>query len=421
MRGSGEIRLTIDREEVLLHPHADDWDDPAAALLMSRDDSAKSVILGPGRHLVEVTAGFNVGPFLFVEVCARRRLPPDGIARAVRAAAEADVAILLVGNTEEHETETKDRTNLSLPGDQALLVESVTTANPRTVVVVHAGMPVDLECAKSASALLYGWFAGQEVGPALSDVLMGEREPSGRLPFTIGRRLEDYPVRSTAPDAVDQLHYDESIFVGYRHFDAQSIEPAFAFGHGLGYSTFVYGDLEVEESRRGETVHASVVVTNVGPRRAEEVVQLYVSKLAARVPRPEQELAALRVVYLSRANRERCGSSWRQEPSAHGTSASTRGSSGKAHSAPPSAGRAVTFGLASNSSGWAKLLPTGSQTPPAYENRPTGHQGDAFRPFRPLRLLPAPYRCRGRPQYAVRNVYGFDFSSSPFGASVGDV
>ena len=298
VRGSGEIRLTIDREEVLLHAHADNWDDPAAALLMSRDDSAKSVILGPGRHLVEVTAGFNVGPFLFVEVCARRRLPPDGIARAVRAAAEADVAILLVGNTEEHETETKDRTNLSLPGDQALLVESVTTANPRTVVVVHAGMPVDLECAKSASALLYGWFAGQEVGPALSDVLMGEREPSGRLPFTIGRRLEDYPVKSTEPDAVDQLHYDESIFVGYRHFDAQSIEPAFAFGHGLGYSTFVYGDLEVEESRRGETVHASVVVTNVGPRRAKEVVQLYVSKLAARVPRPEQELAALRVVYL---------------------------------------------------------------------------------------------------------------------------
>ena len=110
---------------------------------------------------------------------------------------------------------------------------------------------------------------------------------------------KDYPVRSTAPDAVDQLHYDESIFVGYRHFDAQSIEPAFAFGHGLGYSTFVYGDLEVEESRRGETMrcmHRSW--SPMRGRRAKEVVQLYVSKLAARVPRPEQELAALRVVYL---------------------------------------------------------------------------------------------------------------------------
>ena len=296
VRGCGEIRLIIDDNEVLCQPYRDYRGDPAA--LLSAGYTTKTVVLGPGMHLVEVTAGFDLGPFILVEVCGQRRLPPDGIAVAVRAAADADIAIVLVGNTEEHETESKDRTNLCLPGDQALLVESVTTANPRTVVVVHAGMPVDLGCARDASALLYGWFAGQEVGPALADVLIGEREPGGRLPFTIGEHLEDYPVASTKPDAADELYYTESIFVGYRHFDTQEIEPSFAFGHGLGYGKFEYGDLEVEETRRGETARASVVVTNVGSRRAKEVVQLYLSKLAAEVPLPTQELAALAVVHL---------------------------------------------------------------------------------------------------------------------------
>jgi beta-glucosidase len=297
VRGCGEIRLVIDHDEVSHQPYRDYRSDPAA-LLNSADHVTDMVILGSGTHTIEVTAGFDLGPFMLIEVCGRECLPVDGIARAVQAASDADVAIVLVGNTEEQETETKDRTSLSLPGDQARLVEAVTAANPRTVVVVHAGMPVDLGCARGASALLYGWFAGQEVGPALADVLTGEREPGGRLPFTIGERLEDYAAASTQPDAANQLHYDESVFVGYRHFDTQKIEPVFAFGHGLGYGNFAYGDLVVEETHCGEAAHASVVVTNVGPSRAKEVVQLYLSELAPYVPRPSQELAALAVVHL---------------------------------------------------------------------------------------------------------------------------
>ena len=257
-------------------------------------------MLGPGTHTIEVTAGFDLGPFMLIEVCGRRNVYPSTASPGLfEAASDADVAIVLVGNTEEQETETKDRTNLVVAGrPSSILVEAVTAANPRTVVVVHAGMPVDLGCAQGASALLYGWFAGQEVGPALADVLTGEREPGGRLPFTIGERLEDYPAASTQPDAANELHYNESVFVGYRHFDTEKIEPAFAFGHGLGYGNFAYGDLMVEETNCGEAAHASVVVTNVGPRRAKEVVQLYLSELAPHVPRPSQELAALAVVHL---------------------------------------------------------------------------------------------------------------------------
>ena len=234
---------------------------------------------------------------MLIEVCGRQCLPVDGIARAVQAASGADVAIVLVGDTEEQETETKDRTNLSLPGEQSILVEAVCAANPRTVVVVHAGMPVDLECAEGASALLYGWFAGQEVGPALADVLIGVREPGGRLPFTIAA-LEDYPATSTQPDADNRLHYTESVFVGYRHFDKEKIEPTFAFGHGLGYGEFTYGGFEVEGTSCEKEARARVVVRNVGACRSKEVVQLYLSELAPLLPCPLQELAAVAVVHL---------------------------------------------------------------------------------------------------------------------------
>ena len=249
-------------------------------------------------HYVEVTAGFDLGPFMIVEACGRRCLPSDGVERAARAAADADVVIVLVGNTAENESESSDRETVALPGEQGVLVRAVAAANPRTVVVVNAGAAVDLVCAQDAPAVLYSWFGGQELGPALADVLVGGQEPAGRLPFTIASDPDDYPAYSTRPDADNQVHYDESIFVGYRHFDTQKIEPAFPFGHGLGYGQFVYRDLIVEGTSHGETAHVSVTVQNVGLRRSKEVVQVYLSELAPTVSRPAQELAAVATVHL---------------------------------------------------------------------------------------------------------------------------
>ena len=149
--------------------------------------------------------------------------PPFGdeeaeLERAVRIAAEADIAIVVVGTTEEVESEGFDRTTLALPGRQDELVSRVAAANPRTVVVVNAGSPVEMPWADDVAAVLLTWFPGQEAGHALADVLLGDNEPGGRLPTTWPVRAEDCPVLSTTP--VDgAVAYDEGIFIGYRAWD----------------------------------------------------------------------------------------------------------------------------------------------------------------------------------------------------------
>ena len=127
-------------------------------------------------------------------------------------------------------------------------------ANPSTVVVVNAATAVDMSWAREASTVLYAWFPGEAFGPALVDVLSGAREPGGRLPISIGRRHEDYAAWDTTP--VDgRLEYPESVFVGYRHFDAAGIEPEFCFGHGLGYGAWEYEGLELSTPELTSTAH----------------------------------------------------------------------------------------------------------------------------------------------------------------------
>jgi beta-glucosidase len=225
--------------------------------------------------------------------------PPDMVDRAARAAAEADAVVLIVGTSEDVERESDDRLTTTLPGDQETMIRRVLEANPATVVVVNAATAVDMEWARDASTVLYAWYPGEAFGEALVDVLSGEREPGGRLPITIGRRHEDYPAWDTRP--VDgRLEYRESIFVGYRHFDREGIEPEFCFGHGLGYGEWAYEDLRLstEELATHPALSVDVTVRNVGTRRAKEVVQLYVADRDAALPRPPQELKAFAAVAL---------------------------------------------------------------------------------------------------------------------------
>jgi beta-glucosidase len=217
--------------------------------------------------------------------------PADMLERAVRAAADADAVVLLVGTSEDLERESDDRTTTELPGEQPELIRRVLAANPNTVVVVNAATAVDLDCARNASTVLYVWYPGEAFGPALVDVLTGQREPSGRLPLTIGARHEDYAAWSTIP--VDgRLEYPESVFVGYRHFDRAGLEPEFCFGHGLGYGEWAYDAVRVD----GFAV--DVDVRNTGDRRSKEIVQLYVAPPEGAVPRPPLELRAFAPVTL---------------------------------------------------------------------------------------------------------------------------
>ena len=220
--------------------------------------------------------------------------PADLLERAVRCAADADAAVVVVGLDHEWETEGRDRDDLSLPGRQAELIERVAAANPRTVVVLNTGSPVEMPWLDSVPAVLQLWYPGQELGHALGDVLFGDVDASGRLPTTFPKRLEDNPAFAHYPGENGLVHYREELLIGYRHYDTKGIEPLLPFGHGLSYTTFAYGPLETDAASYadGATVTASVEVTNTGERRGYEVVQLYLRDPESTLPRPEKELVS---------------------------------------------------------------------------------------------------------------------------------
>jgi beta-glucosidase len=210
--------------------------------------------------------------------------PAEMLDEAARVAAESDVAVVVVGTTEEVESEGFDRTTLVLPGLQDELVRRVAAANPRTVVVVNAGSPVELPWADEVAAVLLVWFPGQEAGHAIADVLLGAAEPGGRLPTTWPVRTEDCPVLSTTP-VNGIVAYDEGVFIGYRAWARSEVAPRFAFGHGQGYTTWAYEQMAIEGSR------VTVTVRNTGERAGREVVQLYVGPAEPDADRPERWLA----------------------------------------------------------------------------------------------------------------------------------
>ncbi len=226
-----------------------------------------------------------------------RQLGEDDIAAAVAAARSADVALVFAGLGADWDTEGLDRPGMDLPHRQNELITRVVAANPRTVVVLQTGCPVALPWLDAVPAVLQAWYPGQECGHAIADVLLGAADPGGRLPQTWPLRLADSVAQGDArcyPGVDGEVHYDEGIFIGYRHHAQQGIAPAFAFGHGLSYARFEHGGLQLDRRALapGEVLTLQTTVVNTGARSGQEVVQVYVHDAAASVPRPPQELKA---------------------------------------------------------------------------------------------------------------------------------
>ena len=241
---------------------------------------ATTVEVGAGGRVVRLRAELDVtdagGYGRLVSATLRHRPPEPGadreIAAAAQLAARSDVAVVVVGTNGEVESEGWDRGDLRLPGHQDRLVRAVLAANPRTMVVVNAGAPVELPWLEEVPTVLWAWLPGQEFGHALADVLMGRAEPAGRLPWTLPSSHADVPVpRATPVEGI--VSYDEGALVGYRGWSADGPAPAAPLGHGLGWSSWDYLDLDVA-AHDGRTV-VSVTVRNAGPRTASEVVQVY--------------------------------------------------------------------------------------------------------------------------------------------------
>ena len=220
----------------------------------------------------------------------------EELLHAVEVAARADVAVVVVGTTAEIESEGFDRTDLALPGRQDELVDRVRRANPRTVVVVNAGAPVELPWAEDVPAVLLSWFGGQEYGNALADVLLGVTEPGGRLPTTWPKTAADCPVLRTQPTG-GVLDYSESLHVGYRGWLREEREPRYAFGHGLGYTTWDLKAIAADPTVAGVLDSGlRVTVRNSGDRPGRTVVQAYASRPGSTIERPIRWLVGFAVV-----------------------------------------------------------------------------------------------------------------------------
>ncbi len=238
---------------------------------------------------VEVWPRVPSSPILGARLGASRPDTGDEFERAVRAAGEADVAVVVVGSNGQWESEGHDRPDLSLPGRQRELVEAVLEVNPRTIVVVNAGSPVEMPWAARAGAVLMTWYPGEEGADALADMVVGVSEPSGRLPVTFPARVEDGPAGlgvegERYPGVEGKVVYGEGVLVGYRFFETAGLAPLFPFGFGLSYGDIVFEDVAVTDER------VTVRLANRGGRRGTEVVQVYMRALESRVPRPDREL-----------------------------------------------------------------------------------------------------------------------------------
>ncbi|MGW2476624.1 beta-glucosidase [Streptomyces sp. NPDC001665] len=291
--GWGDISLIVDGQEVLSGTFPLDSDDPTRVHVAPPLHTAR-VELTAGRE-VEVVAVRSLAPHTGVATVLAAA-PPAGdadsaLAGAVAAARAADVAVVVVGTTEQSESEGHDRENLDLPEGQDALVRAVVRANPRTVVVVNAGGPVALPWHTRVPALLLAWFPGQEAGDGLADVLFGRAEPGGRLPTTWAAAQDDVPVLGTAPDGDGRLHYTEGPHIGYRAWLRSEAAPAYWFGHGLGYTGWAYEELTAPAAvEAGEPFDVHVRVRNTGRRRGREVVQVYLARSRSAVERPLRKL-----------------------------------------------------------------------------------------------------------------------------------
>lgn len=264
----------------------------------------------------------------------RRRMVSEDANKVLRdeallAAKGADIVLFIGGNNRSVETEGSDRRDINLPFGQEELLKAIAEVNPNIVTIMVAGAPVDLRVVEPLShSLVYSWFNGSEGGNALADVLTGKISPSGKLPFSFPKKLEDSPAyalgvfpqknngnnRDVFVDLVNRdnfratqkadADYSEDIYVGYRWYLTKNVEPMYPFGHGLSYVPFAYSDANASMAADGKSIDVSFSLSNQGKMQADEVAQVYVSRPDSKVERPALELKGFKRVTLDAGKTE---------------------------------------------------------------------------------------------------------------------
>ena len=239
--------------------------------------------------------------------------PDDAITYAATTAKNADLAIIVAGLNSDWESESYDRPDLSLPLRSNDLISAVAAANPNTIVVIQAGSAVSMPWLSSVASVVYAWYGGNECGNSIADVIYGKINPSGRLPLSLPKREMDIAAHLNYKSARTKTRYGEGIWVGYKHHNANGIEPLFPFGHGLSYTSFEYSNLKISSppppssstSAKSTTADdwkagVSVTVTNTGDTLGSHSVHFYASppkETSTGLKHPQWTLQAFDKVY----------------------------------------------------------------------------------------------------------------------------
>lgn len=259
-----------------------------------------------GAENVIYSKGYSSGPSVYGRVITPKENQQALFDAAVKAAASAEVVFFVGGLNKNHEQdcEAGDRTSYNLPFNQDNLIREVLKVNKNVVLVLVSGNAVAMPWLNEVPAVVQAWYLGSESGNALSGVLSGKVNPSGKLPFTFGQKLSDYGAHSfdklTYPGDSINEYYKEDILVGYRWFDTKKVKPLFPFGFGLSYTTFEYGNISTDKKTYSpdETIKVSFTLKNTGAMAGSEAVQVYTSQTKATVMRPEKELKAFKKIQL---------------------------------------------------------------------------------------------------------------------------
>ncbi|MBT8288589.1 MAG: glycosyl hydrolase [Flavobacteriaceae bacterium] len=250
--------------------------------------------------------GYNSGPPQYGKVIPPK-LDNDSLkTAAISAAKQADLVLFIGGLNKNHyqDCEGGDRLDYGLPFGQDELLDEVVKANPNTGVILISGNAVEMPWLGKIKGLMQAWFLGSQSGHAIADVISGEVNPSGKLPFTFPVKLEDnaahYYGEISYPGIDYEQEYKEDILVGYRWHDTKKIKPQFAFGHGLSYTEFQLFNLEINSNKfeKGQAITLSCSVQNTGQRPGAEVIQVYVGKNKSKVPRALKELKGFKKIFL---------------------------------------------------------------------------------------------------------------------------
>jgi beta-glucosidase len=226
----------------------------------------------------------------------------DLVKEAVAVASSSDLVVLFLGLPSSYEAEGRDRTSIDLPVDQLELIDAVTAVNPRVVVALSNGSAVTTAAWRDrVGGIVEFWLTGQAYGDSVADILLGDVNPSGKLPETVPVRLEDTSAYLDFPGEAGHVRHSEGIFIGYRWFDARGLDVDYPFGHGLSYTEFGYSGLRVVVQPLSDPVAVTVeaTITNLGDRAGAEVVQVYVGDRSQVLQMPEQELRAFTKVHLA--------------------------------------------------------------------------------------------------------------------------